>query len=107
MKIGIHCYLTADILTKVLQKCVFSGPIQNIPFCCYHLISLVTMATKRQTLQKKINSSEAVWGIKLKPCRIVSNNSLCKKESFIFIAVAQALWLLWQIKVSIDLQWEK
>ena len=25
----------------------------------------------------------------------------------VFIAVAQALWLLWQLKVSIDLQWEK
>ena len=50
----------------------------------------------------KINSSEAVWGIKRKLCRIVSNNSLYK--NIVFIAVAQALWLLWQLKVFIDLQ---
>ena len=53
----------------------------------------------------KVNFSEAVWGIKLKLCRIVSNNSLYK--NIVFIAVAQALWLLRQLKVSIDLQWEK
>ena len=48
---------------------------------------------------------EAMWGIKLKFCRIVSNVSLYK--NILFIAVAQALCLLWQLKVSIDLQWEK
>ena len=32
MKIGIYCCLIADILTKVLQKCSLSGPLQNIPF---------------------------------------------------------------------------
>ena len=51
-------------------------------FCCNLLICLVPMATKRQNLRKKclkINSSEAVWGIKLKLFRIVSNNSLYKK----------------------------
>ena len=62
------------------------------------------METKRKQYSK-INSSEAVWGIKLKLCRIVSNNILYK--NIVFIAVAQALWLLWQLKVSIDLQWEK
>ena len=46
-----------------------------------------------------------MWGIKLKLCRIVSNNSLYKL--LFFIAVSQAFWLLWQLKVSIDLQWEK
>ena len=51
-------------------------------FCCNHLIWLVTRATKRQNLRKNI-SSEAVWGIKLKLCRIVSNNSLYKKIVFL------------------------
>ena len=32
MKIGIYCYLTADILTNVLQKCFLSGPPLNISF---------------------------------------------------------------------------
>ena len=52
------------------------------------LIWLVTMATKRQNLRKniqKINSSEAVWGIKLKRCRIICNTNLFKK--IVFIAV--------------------
>ena len=48
---------------------------------------------------------EAMWGINLKFCRIVSNVSLYK--NILFIAVAKALCLLWQLKVSIDLQWEK
>ena len=50
-------------------------------YCCNLLLWLVTMATKRQNWRKKysnINSSEAVWGIKLKLCRIVSNKSRYK-----------------------------
>ena len=31
MKIGIYCGLIKDILTKVLQKCSLSGPLQNLP----------------------------------------------------------------------------
>ena len=50
-------------------------------------------------------SSEAVWEIKLKLCSIVSNISLYKNK--VYIAVAQAFWLLWQRKIAIDLQWEK
>ena len=30
VEIGIYCYLTADILTKVLQKCSSSSPLQDI-----------------------------------------------------------------------------
>ena len=32
MKIGIYCYFIADILTKVFQKCLLSGPLPNIYF---------------------------------------------------------------------------
>ena len=32
MQIGIYCYFIADILTKVIQKCLLSGPIPNIYF---------------------------------------------------------------------------
>ena len=66
------------------------------------------MATKRQNLRKElnnINSSETVWGIKMKLCRIVSNISLYKR--IIFIATAQVLGLtsrkLLRIKVTPDL----
>ena len=57
---------------------------------------------------KKINSSEAIWVIKLKLCRNVHSISLYR-IFFFFIATAFALWLLWQLRVSIDLnmQWEK
>ena len=55
--------------------------------CCDLLIWLVTMATKLKIWEK------------------ILKNSLCK--NIVFIAVAQELWLLWQLKVSIDLQWKK
>ena len=32
MKIGINCYLVADILAKVFQKCLISSPLANIIF---------------------------------------------------------------------------
>ena len=85
MKTGIYCYLTVDILTKLLQKCFLNGPLPNIPFfCCNFLIWLVTMATNRGNLHQKKSkniSSEGVWGMKL--CRNVSNISL-KKNCFLF-----------------------
>ena len=56
MKIGIYCRLIADILTKVLQKCSLSVPLQNIPFFYNLLVSLVTMATKRQDLRKNLKN---------------------------------------------------
>ena len=75
-------------------------------FCCNLLIWLVTMATKRQNLRKNIKNQllGSCLGIKLKLCQIVSYNASTK--TLYFIAVAQALWMLWQ-QVSIDLQWEK
>ena len=50
MKIEIYCYLIADILTQVLQKCLLSA---------YHFspnlsICLVAMVTERLNLRKKI-----------------------------------------------------
>ena len=81
--------------------------LYQIYLFCYNLwIWLVTIATKKQNLWNKylkINSSGAVWGIKLKLYRIVSYIGHNKKELF-FITVVQALWYL---KVSIDLQLEK
>ena len=50
---------------------------------------------------KKINSSDAIWPTKLKLCRKVLSISLYKNT--ILIVVAKALWLLWQLKFSIDL----
>ena len=32
MKTGIYCYLIADMLTEVLQKCSLSGPLRSMNF---------------------------------------------------------------------------
>ena len=56
---------------------------------------IVAMATEMLNLQKKnkkIISSEAIRGIKLKVCRSVNNISLYKND--VFIAFVEALWLL-------------
>ena len=105
MKSGIYCCLIADILTKFYRNVSWVVLYKTYLFCCNLLICLVAM---RKNIQKS-TPQRLFWGIKLKPCRIVSNNSLYKKKMFFFffIAVAQALWLLWQHKVCIDLQWEK
>ena len=58
MKLGIYCYLIADILTKVLQKCSLCGFLQNIPFCCNFLIWLVTMATKKENLHCRCSGTK-------------------------------------------------
>ena len=42
---------------------------------------------------KKINSSEAIWGIKLKLCRNVHSISLYK----LFLLMLHIHWLLWQL----------
>ena len=108
VKIEIYCHLIADILTKVLHKCLLSSPLSKIPFfCSYLLIWLVTMATNRQNC-KNISKNQLLrscMGDIGELCSIVSNISLYKK--IVFIVVGHELWLLWQLKVSIDLQWEK
>ena len=54
---------------------------------------------------KKIFSSEAIRGMKLRLYRNVYNISLYK--SYVFIGAAHVLSSLLQFIVSIDLQWEK
>ena len=70
VEIGIYCCLTADILTKVLQKCF-----------------------PAKTNIKRI-SSETIWGMKLKFYRNVHN--ICLYKNCVFIAVAPVLSSLWQ-----------
>ena len=77
MKIGFYCYFIADIVTKGFYKCLLSGCLPNIYFLfkplnlirC-HDNRLVVMATK-SLIQfakniKKVNSLEAICGIKMK-----------------------------------------
>ena len=60
MKIGIYCYLIADILTKVLQKCSWS--------CPNRWFWLVAMATEMLNFRKKYSKifSEVIRGMKPK-----------------------------------------
>ena len=108
MKIGIYCHLIADFFTKHYRNVPWVFLYQNAFFVItssFDWLPWQPIGKVCEKYLKKINSSEAVWGIKLKLCSIVSNISLYK--IVIFIAVAHPLWLLWQLKVSIDLQWEK
>ena len=52
MEVGLYCYLNADILTKVLQKCSLSSPLPNISFLFNPLNLIVEMATERLNLAK-------------------------------------------------------
>ena len=88
MKNGIYCYLTAGILTKVLQKCSLSSPLPNISFL-FKPLNLIgchgKQKAKFEKIYSKLISSEAIRGIKLKLCKNVHNIPLQKSA---FIAVA-------------------
>ena len=79
---GIHCYLTADILTKVLQKCSLSGPLPNSSFLSSPLNLICCHGNRKDKFPKMF--------IALAFTKIV-----------LFIAVADVLSLLWQLIVSI------
>ena len=107
MKIGVYCYLTADILTKNLQKYSLNSPLPNI-WILSRLLNLIGCHGDQKyrfakKYKKVISSdySEVIRGMKLKQCINIHNISLYK--SVFFIAVAHVLLLLWQLKVSIDL----
>ena len=97
VKVGLYCYLIADILTKVLQRCSLSSPLPNI-WNLSKLLNLIgchgNQKDKFAKKYSKIISSEAIRGMKLKLCRNVHNLRLCKKYVFYccyscgFVAVA-------------------
>ena len=51
LKIGIYCYLTADILKNVLQKCFLSSPLPNISGLAKPL-NLICCPTERLNLRE-------------------------------------------------------
>ena len=72
VEIGIYFCVTADILTKVLQKCSWSSPLYKpYEFCPNRWFWLVAMATEMLNFRKKysiIFFSEVIRGMKLKLC---------------------------------------
>ena len=75
MKIGIYCYLIADISTKVLQKCSFS------------LLNIFVQTSKfeRVNFRKEIKNPTPIREIKLKLCRNVQSINCYKRVAFIVI----------------------
>ena len=90
-----YCYLTADILTKVLQKCSLSSPLRNIRILSKPLNLIGCHGNRKAKFAKKyseIISEEAIRGMKLKLCRNVHNMKLY--ITCVFIAFAHVLLLL-------------
>ena len=54
VKIEIYCYLIADILTKVLQKCSWSSPLQTIWILSKLLILIGCHGNRNVTFSKNI-----------------------------------------------------
>ena len=91
VEIGIHCCLTADILTKVLQRCSLSSPLRNIGILSKLLNLIGCHGNRKAKFAKKYSKiifSEAIRGMKLKLCRTVHNIRM------FFIPVAHVLSLL-------------
>ena len=80
VKSEIYCYLTADILTKVLQKRFLSSPLPNIWILSKALNWIGCHGNQKDTFAKKYSKiiSDAIRGMKLQLCRNVHNISLYK-----------------------------
>ena len=81
----MYCYLTADILTKGLQKYSCSSPLPTIWILSKPLNLIGCHGNRNAKFVKKylkIFCSEAIRGMKLKLCRNVHNISLYKNYVF-------------------------
>ena len=103
MKIGIYCYVIADFFYKTLTE-----------------MFLEWSSTKHTFFVIASYFDWLPWQPTDKICEKIFKNQLLssclgdKAETLFltftkvlfFIAVAHALWLLWQLKISIDLKWK-
>ena len=100
MGIGIYCYFIADILTKVFLEMFDEwSSTKHILFVQTSQFDWLSWQPKRLNLRKIFKNQLRSYMREL--CRHVHSISFYK--SIVFIAVAYALWLLWQLRVSIDL----
>ena len=107
VEIDIYFCVTADILTKVLLKCSWSSPLPTIWILSKSLILIGGHGNWKANFSKYSKIFlEAIRGMKLKLHINVYDISLYINCVFL-IAVAHVFSLLWQLKVSIDLKWEK
>ena len=54
VKIGLYCYVTANILTIILQKCFLSSPLPNISFLAKHLTLFGCHSNQNAKFEKQI-----------------------------------------------------
>ena len=99
VKIGIYCCLTADILTKVLQKCSFRSPVPNLSVLFKPLHLIGCMAIERLNFRnsaiicEKIFKNHLLRSHKGDEAMFITLASI---KCMFFIAVAHVLLLLWQ-----------
>ena len=105
MKVGLHFYLTAAVLTKILQKCSLSSPLPNI-WILSKPLNLIgrhgNQNAKFVEIKSKPISSETISGMKLEHCRNVHNISLYKIMLLLLLLICFDCY-----GNSINLQWEK
>ena len=57
VRIGIYCYLIAEILTTVFQKCLLSGPLPDIYFFTKPLNLIEYQGNQKAKFPKNIKKS--------------------------------------------------
>ena len=86
VKIGLYCFVTADIFTNILQKCPLNSPLPNISFLSNSLNLIGCHGNQKVKFEKKnskIISSEVIRRIKLKFCKNVHSFSLYNNDAFL------------------------
>ena len=103
MEICNFCRFIEDIEILFLHKCLLSSPPRFRQLLSKSLYSFGCYSNVKGKFKKKsskIFCSEAVKRTKLKLCIHAYDISLYKV--CVFIVLVPLLWLLWQLKVSID-----
>ena len=94
-----------DIEILFLHKCLFSSPPRFRQLLSKSLYSFGCYSNVKGKFSKKYSNiffSEAVRRMKLKLC-IHAYMILASTKFVFFLVLVPLLWLLWQLKVSIDL----
>ena len=99
--------ISLQIFWQTFQKCSMRSSLQSISFLC-KLLNLIGCPGNENAQiwdNIKINSSEAIWPMKLKLC--TDDLSVSFYQNTASIAVALAHLLLWQLIVSNNFWWKK
>ena len=104
VEIGIYFFVTADILTKVLQKCSWSSPLQTIWILSKSLVLIGCHGNRNVKFLKKKKSkiffSEVIGGMKLKLCINVCV-IICYINYFFYCCCASGFVIMGKVKVGL------